>query len=104
MTGTDADAGLAGRLLRWVVRLLPAGRQEWGQAMLAELARVEAGRARRRFARDCLRASLLQPWVVGVIGFPVLGLGAIVGIVAWTTTVRYVPLRCALIALPPRSG
>jgi len=39
-----------------MVRLLV--RDEWGQAMLAELNAIEAPRARRRFARGCLRAAL----------------------------------------------
>ena len=49
------------RLLRWAAGLLSAQRQEWGQAMLGELASIE-GRARRwRFAIGCAGAALLLP-------------------------------------------
>ena len=43
-------------LLRWAVRLLPAHRREWGRAMEAELAGLDAGRW--RFALSCSRGVL----------------------------------------------
>jgi hypothetical protein len=49
------------RLLWWTAGLLPAPRDEWGQAMLGELDHIE-GRARRwRFTIGCLGATLLLP-------------------------------------------
>lgn len=91
--GDDLLARAAGRLLGWAVRVLPAGRQEWGRAMQAELAQVEPGSARRKFALSCLRASLIQPWLIGAVGCRLLMLGVIAGAVAWTGRVSYVPLR-----------
>jgi hypothetical protein len=51
------------RLLRWAAGLLPAQREEWGQAMLGELDYID-GRGRRwRFAAGCVGAApLLPPW------------------------------------------
>jgi hypothetical protein len=57
-------------LLRWAVRLLPERRREWGRAMEAELAGLEAGRW--RFALSCARGVLgrretiarLAPWLL----------------------------------------
>jgi hypothetical protein len=46
-------------LLRWVVRLLPARRREWGLAMQAELAGLERGRW--GFALSCTRGVLGRP-------------------------------------------
>jgi hypothetical protein len=49
------------RLLGWAASLLSAQREEWGQAMLGELACID-GRARRwRFAVGCAGAALLLP-------------------------------------------
>jgi hypothetical protein len=49
------------QLLRWAVGLLSAQRDEWGQAMLGELACID-GRARRwRFSLGCVGAALLLP-------------------------------------------
>jgi hypothetical protein len=49
------------RLLGWAASRLSAQREEWGQAMLGELACIE-GRARRwRFAVGCTGAALLLP-------------------------------------------
>ncbi len=49
-------------LLRWAVRLLPERRREWGRAMEAELAGLDAGRW--RFALSCSRGVLRRPEVV----------------------------------------
>ena len=42
-----------------VIRLLPAARREWGQAMQAELATLERPGERWRFAFGCTRAALV---------------------------------------------
>lgn len=57
----------------WMIDALAAvlGRQEWGRAMLAELAEVPAGRPRRAFAAGCARAL--------VVALPPLALAAGVG-------------------------
>lgn len=46
------------RLLRVAVRQMPAGRRDWGAAMLAELTCVEGGRERWHFAAGCARTAL----------------------------------------------
>ncbi len=63
------------RLLQWANGQLPAGRVEWGRAMLGELDRIE-GRSRRwRFALGCVGGTvLLPPW--GSLG-PMAGLAAV---------------------------
>jgi hypothetical protein len=59
--GPGVRDDMPARLLCWAAGLLPAGRAEWGQAMLGELDHIE-GRARRwRFAVGCAGAVLL-PW------------------------------------------
>jgi hypothetical protein len=52
-------------VLAAVVHALPSRRREWGQAMLAELAAIDDPRARRRYARSCVRAVLADPATVG---------------------------------------
>jgi len=59
--GPAACDDVPARLLRWASGLLSAQRQEWGQAMLGELDRID-GRGRRwRFAVGCACAALLLP-------------------------------------------
>jgi hypothetical protein len=47
------------RYLAAIIRLLPATRREWGHAMQAELATIEAGSDRWRFVLGCTSAALL---------------------------------------------
>jgi hypothetical protein len=54
-------ADFADRLLAATVRLLPAERADWGQAMIGELEHVDTRPERRRFAVGCLVAALLAP-------------------------------------------
>src|SRR5579864_7969817 len=49
------------RVLGWTVDLLSAERQEWGRAMLGELAQIEGGGRRWRFAVGCMCAAVLMP-------------------------------------------
>src|ERR1700761_8630843 len=61
LDGPSEDAPL--RLLRWAVSLLSPQRAEWGQAMLGELAHLDGGWRRTRFALGCAGAALvLPPW------------------------------------------
>ena len=60
----QAGPGLSGMdgpawLLSAAGAMLPADRREWGAAMAAELAQVEGGAARWRFAAGCARAAVL---------------------------------------------
>jgi hypothetical protein len=63
---------LAGRGLAAAVRLLPPQRREWGLAMQAELAAIDAGRERRRYALGCTRAVLTQPAALRTAAAPML--------------------------------
>jgi hypothetical protein len=74
LDGPSEDAPL--RLLRWAVSLLSPQRAEWGQAMLGELAHLDGGWRRMRFAAGCSGAALLMPpW-----GRAAAGLWAIVAV------------------------
>jgi hypothetical protein len=66
------------RLLGWAVGLLAEQRQEWGQAMIGELDRLD-GRARRwRFALGCVAAAVVMPpW-----GRAAAALGALMAVAA----------------------
>jgi hypothetical protein len=61
-----------GWLLAAAAATLPADRRDWGQAMTAELAQVQGGPARWRFAAGCARAAAFPPGghraAVGVAG------------------------------------
>src|SRR5439155_20109284 len=76
LDGPTEDAPL--RLLRWAVGLLSPQRAEWGQAMLGELAQLDGGWRRMRFAIGCSGAALVMPpW-----GRAAAGLWAMLGITA----------------------
>ncbi|HEX5401542.1 MAG TPA: hypothetical protein VFX16_04485 [Pseudonocardiaceae bacterium] len=63
-----ADRDPADRLLGIARRLMPAARQDWGSAMAAELAQLERGRDRTRFALGCLRVALWQGPLWRIVG------------------------------------
>src|SRR5512142_3491540 len=51
------------RLLGWAVGLLAEQRQEWGQAMIGELDRLDVPARRWRFALGCVAAAaVMPPW------------------------------------------
>ncbi len=85
------------RVLAAAVALLPAGRREWGTAMRAELAGIGGRGERARFALGCARAVVSQPAVLRGALHPLLTVGAVVAVLAWTSPVAYAPLRCGLI-------
>ena len=58
----------AGWLLDVAVRLLPAGRRDWGQAMRAEFACIATSPERWRFALGCARVALWQGPAWRVVG------------------------------------
>jgi hypothetical protein len=78
-------------MLSSATRLLPAGRQDWGRAMQAELTAVEGRGERWRFAVGSLRASLLRAAV-----HVALVLGALGTVFAWAATIDYRPLTWPL--------
>jgi WD40 repeat protein len=69
--------GGAGGLLALAVWLLPAGRQEWGQAMQAELAAIVATPARWSFAAGCLRAAVWPGQLVRVARYAAVVVAAV---------------------------
>jgi len=94
MTVVDEDR--PARLLGAAVRVLPAGRRDWGRAMQAELAAIEDRSNRRSFAWSCLRAAAVQFHLLrgALHAFAVL---AVVGtLVAWAATVGHPPLAWML--------
>jgi hypothetical protein len=58
------------RYLGAIVRLLPDGRRQWGQAMQAELATIDGTPERWRFVLGCTRAAVLPPARPGVVWQP----------------------------------
>ncbi|MFI5908228.1 hypothetical protein [Dactylosporangium sp. NPDC051541] len=80
------------------VRLLPAPRREWGEAMLAELAGIGPARERRRFAAGCVAAVLTRPaaWRRAVYALlPVVLAGLVV---RWSAAIDWAPRRWGVVA------
>jgi hypothetical protein len=97
VSGTGSAPG-ADRLLALAVRLLPAGRRDWGRAMRAESAAIEPGRERWAHAMGCVRVVLGQPSVLRAIGYPVLGVVLLTGVLRWSGGIAYPPLRWGVVA------
>jgi hypothetical protein len=85
-------------LLAVVVKLLPAGRRDWGRAMRAESAAIEPGRERWTHALSCARAVCAQPTAVRAWGYPLLTLAGLAGVLTWSHGIGYVPLRLGVVA------
>ena len=84
-------------LLRWVVQLLPAQRQEWGLAMRAELAGLERGRW--GFALSCARGVLGRPETLLRLVPRLLALGAFMAAVWLLAEIQDGPVRLEAIAM-----
>lgn len=80
-------------LLAAVLRLLPAGRRDWGRAMRAEVAAIDRDQARWRFALSCVRVVVTRPVVLRRAGHPLLAVAALAGAFGWTSRMAYPPLR-----------
>jgi hypothetical protein len=93
------DRDLAARLLDGVLRLMPAGRGEWGRAMRAELAAIGPARQRLSFAVSCARAVAGQPAAYRRAGYSLLVAGALVVAAARAATLAYLPLRLGVVGL-----
>jgi hypothetical protein len=91
--------GALGWLLAAAVPLLPGRRREWGTAMQAELARIEPGWERLRFALGCLRVIATQPAALRAVGYPLLTVVVLAAATAVTSEVGYAPLRWGLVGL-----
>lgn len=84
-------------LLRWVVRLLPARRREWGLAMQAELAGLESGRW--GFALSCARGVLGRPEALLQLLPRLLAVGALIAAVWLLADIRAGVVRLEAIAM-----
>lgn len=87
---------LPGRLLDAGVRVMPAARRDWGRAMRAELAAIEAKPARWSFARGCLSAAAREFHLLRGAVHLVAVLGTLATLLAWTGTAGYPPLVAIL--------
>jgi hypothetical protein len=98
-----------GRLLGWAVGMLPAQRDEWGQAMLGELDYIDGRGQRWRFAVDCAAAALLLPpwgrraaaavWTMGAVVAGSVCLYAFAGVRYELGTADWVFAAIALVLL-----
>ncbi|MEV4514422.1 hypothetical protein AB0K00_36355 [Dactylosporangium sp. NPDC049525] len=86
-------------LLAVVARLLPPGRRDWGRAMRAETAAVPPGRERWMHALGCASTVLAQPAVLRTIGYPLAALAVLAGVLQWSASIAYAPLRWGLVGL-----
>ena len=92
--GTGSD-DLAGRYLRQVVRLLPASRRDWGDAMRAELGSIQSRGERARFALSCTRVAFGQS-ALTQLGWHLLAAVALV-IAVLADDIQYPALRNRLV-------
>jgi hypothetical protein len=92
--GDGADLVLAG-----AVRLLPAGRRDWGTAMRAELAGIRPRRARWEFTAGCVRVVATRPAVWRRLGYPLLPAGVLAAVLWWTSRIGYAPLHWGVVGL-----
>jgi hypothetical protein len=89
----------ADRLLAGAVRLLPAGRRDWGTAMRAELAGIRSRRARWGFTAGCVRVVATRPAVWRRLGYPLLPAGVLAAVLWWTSRIGYAPLHWGVVGL-----
>jgi hypothetical protein len=94
MTPTDRDR--SARLLAAAVRVMPAGRRDWGRAMQAELAAIAEPPQRWSFAWGCVRAAAAQFHLLRGAVHLLVVLGTLGTLLAWTATVDYPPLAWIL--------
>jgi hypothetical protein len=96
---------LPARSLAAAMRVMPAGRRDWGRAMQAELAAIDARPERRSFARGCLRAAASEFHLLRGAVHLIVVLGALGTMLAWAGTVGYPPLTAVLyVSLPILAG
>ncbi|MEV6847263.1 hypothetical protein [Actinoplanes sp. NPDC051411] len=90
---------LPGRLLDAVTNFLPRGREQWGRAMRAEMAALDARGERWRFAGGCLRVAVTQFHLLRATLHLAVVLGALGTVFAWAATIDYRPLAWPLDAM-----
>lgn len=93
--------GPTGRLLALAVRLLPAPRRAWGEAMQADFAALEHAADRRRFALGCVRAALVQGAGWGTVAYVALQATAIAFAASVTSGSLLVEIVALLLLAPP---
>jgi hypothetical protein len=86
-------------VLAAAVRLLPPQRHQWGMAMRAELAGIDEGRQRWRFALGCVRVVATRPAVWRRLGYCLLSLAVVAAAARGTARVWYAPLHAELIGM-----
>ena len=84
------------RLLAGAVRVLPAGRRDWGSAMQAELAAVPGRPDRWSFAWGCVSAAAVQFHLLRAALHLLVVLATLATLLAWAATVDYPPLAWIL--------
>jgi hypothetical protein len=89
------------RLLRGATRLLPAGREEWGRAMRAELATLDRGRW--SFALSCTRGvmsrSATLPRLVRAGGLAVIATEVLVFVAQGRTDITLIAVSATLLTI-----
>ncbi|GAA0744491.1 hypothetical protein Drose_25320 [Dactylosporangium roseum] len=88
----------AARLLATAVRLLPAPRREWGEAMLAELDSIEPRQDRRRFTAGCVGVVVTRPAVWRRAGYALLPAALVGYVVHWSAWIGWAPRRWSVVA------
>jgi hypothetical protein len=86
-------------VLAYGVRLLPAGRTEWGRAMLAELAAIEGTPDRWRFALSCTRSVLSGPSTLLALAGRLLIAAVVVGAIVLAGGIRFAGVRREMLAM-----
>jgi hypothetical protein len=92
---------LPARLLATAVRVMPAGRRDWGHAMQAELAAIDERPERRSFARGCVRAAATEFHLLRGAVHLIVVLATLGTVLAWTAKVDYPPLAVVLYVSVP---
>jgi hypothetical protein len=98
MSDPGAARDLASRALAVVVWVLPRHRSNWGQAMLAELAALDAVGERRRYALGCARAVLSDGAALRTVAAHAIALTFAVVAFAFAFSVSVVDVRIETIA------
>lgn len=96
-----AERDRPARLLATAVRVMPAGRRDWGRAMQAELAAVEEPADRRSFAWGCVRAAAAEFHLLRGAVHLIVVLVTLATLLAWTGKLDFPPLQWILYAVVP---
>jgi hypothetical protein len=98
---TPPDQDFSARLLSGVVQLMPPRRRDWGRAMQAELAAIDARPDRREFAIGCARAAAADPHLLRGAVHLLVVLGTLGTVLAWIAAIDFLPLEVILYVVVP---